>query len=67
MVLSVCIDKRQDNVLVAYELHTMKNKQAGNQGYFALKLDISNAYNRVEWNFLECMLSHLGYAKRWID
>ena len=43
-----------DNVLIVYELtHTLRNKRSGREGYMALKLDISKAYDRVEWDFLE--------------
>ena len=42
-----------DNVLVAYEtLHTMHSKNKGKKGTLALKLDISKAYDWVEWQFL---------------
>ena len=42
-----------DNVLVAFEiLHCMKRKTRGLQGEVALKLDVSKAYDRVDWNFL---------------
>ena len=42
-----------DNVLVAYEtLHTMNGRKKGKKGSLALKLDISKAYDRVEWKFL---------------
>ena len=43
-----------DNILIAFEsLHHMKNNCSGKQGYIALKLDISKAYDRVKWAFLE--------------
>ena len=39
-----------DNVLVAYKtLHTMHSKNKGKKGTLALKLDISKAYDWVEW------------------
>ena len=42
-----------DNVLIAYEtLHTMHCRKKGKKGYMALKLDVSKAYDRVEWPFL---------------
>ena len=43
-----------DNVLVAYEtLHTMHSRKKGKTGSLALKLDVSKAYNRMEWLFLQ--------------
>ena len=41
-----------DNIMVAFEsLHIMKQHKSSNDGYMALKLDLSKAYDRVEWIF----------------
>lgn len=37
------------------------------KGALALKLDISKAYNRVEWTFLKGMIDKLGFPELWTD
>lgn len=57
-----------DNILAAYErLHTMQSHMWGKEGYMAVKLDMSKAYNRVEWGFLESVMKRMGFAGRWIN
>ncbi|KAA3484076.1 reverse transcriptase [Gossypium australe] len=71
-VLGECINEAQgaflpgrlisDNVLIAYEvLHSLKRKKSGKKGHFAIKLDMSKAYDRVEWDFLAGMMKALGF------
>jgi hypothetical protein len=56
-----------DNILLAYECtHYMKNKRSGNEGFAAIKLDMSKAYDRVEWKFVEAMMRRMGFDERWI-
>ena len=57
-----------DNILVAFEsLHHMKTKKRGKEGFMAMKLDMSKAYDRVEWIFLEQLMRKMGFHGRWID
>ncbi len=52
-----------NNVLVAYEaLHSMDTHMKENKGFMAVKLDMSNAYDRVEWSFLEEVMRKTGFA-----
>uniref|UniRef100_A0A803P3V6 Reverse transcriptase n=1 Tax=Cannabis sativa TaxID=3483 RepID=A0A803P3V6_CANSA len=57
----------QDNAILGFEsLHCLKKGRFGNGKKMALKLDMSKAYDRVEWKFLEGMMRSLGYDDRWI-
>jgi len=51
--------------LIAYELtHFLLNNRDGDLGYEALKLDMSKAYDCVEWNFLEAMMRRMDFAEQ---
>ena len=57
-----------DNVLLVYEtLHTMHGRKKGKNGSLALKLDVSKAYDRVEWNFHHGIMVRLGFPEIWVD
>lgn len=57
-----------DNAMVAFEIfHWLKKKKKRKKGFVALKLDMSNAYDRVEWSFLRAMCAKLGFHENWIE
>ena len=56
-----------DNVLIAFELmHYLDHKKSGKDGYMAVKLEMSKAYDRVEWNFIEKVMRRLGFHEKWV-
>ena len=56
-----------DNILVAFEsLNNMKNMGSGKTRYMAIKLDMSKAYDWVEWGYLENVMRKMGFNERWI-
>ena len=57
-----------DNILVAYEtLHSMKKKRWGKIGQVAIKLDMSKAYDRVEWGYLQRVMEKMGFRAKWVQ
>ena len=51
-----------DNILVAFEaMHHISKKKVSKKGTMALKLDMSKAYDRVEWVCLEKIMESLGF------
>ena len=52
---------------MAYEtLHAMHCRKSGKKGSLALKLDVSKAYDRVEWEFLKGIMIRFGFPMNWI-
>ena len=48
-----------DNVMVAFEtLHYMRNN--------SFKLDMSKAYDNVEWQYVEKLMKKMGFANTWV-
>ncbi|XP_022762159.1 uncharacterized protein LOC111308084 [Durio zibethinus] len=57
-----------DNVLIAYGiLHILKLKKKGKEGWGAVKLDISKAYDWIERSFLKIMMERLGFSEKWVS
>ena len=57
-----------DNVLAAFEvMHCINQRRKGKEGLMAIKLDMSKAYDRVEWGFLEVMMRKMGFQDWWIS
>lgn len=56
-----------DNVIIGYEyLHKIRHSKGKRNDLMALKLDISKAYDRLEWSFLKKSLIALRFSTKWI-
>ena len=57
-----------DNMIVAFELmHFLNHKSARKEGFMATKLDMSKAFNKVEWCFIQGVMERMGLSTRWIN
>ena len=55
-----------NNILVAFEtFHYMRNHCIGKTVYITLKLDMSKAYDRVEWEYMQQVLVKMGFYDCW--
>ena len=56
-----------DNILIAHELFDMLRKMEKRKKFYgALKIDISKAYDRVDWKFLKAILVAMNFRSRWV-
>jgi len=44
----------------------MKTKTRGTNGCVALKLDISKAYDMMDWDYLKGVILKMGFNNKWI-
>lgn len=77
VVLDKCISDTQsafvpdrsilDNAMAAIEvIHHMKSKVKGKIGDVALKLDISKAYDIIDWRYLRGVMLKMSFTYQWI-
>lgn len=54
-----------NNMLVAFELmHYLNHKTARKEGFLVVKLDISKAFDRAEWCFIERAMDKVGFCSK---
>ena len=54
-----------DNVLVGFEtMHHLNQKRSGKTGEMALKLDMSKAFDKVEWGCLRDIMQKMGFDSK---
>ncbi|KAG7600499.1 Reverse transcriptase zinc-binding domain [Arabidopsis suecica] len=57
-----------DNVLITHEtLHYLKTSGAKKRCFMAVKTDMSKAYDRLEWDFIQAVLERFGFHAKWVQ
>jgi hypothetical protein len=57
-----------DNAMIAFEcFHKIQRSKDPRTSHCAFKLDLSKAYDRVDWVFLEKVLRKMGFCEQWIS
>ncbi|KAA3468126.1 reverse transcriptase [Gossypium australe] len=78
VTLPYCISQNQSafvlgrmihgNILIAHELiHYLRSSKNGPNNGFVVMLDMSKAYDRVEWDFIESIMKKIGFDVKWIE
>ncbi|XP_026459415.1 uncharacterized protein LOC113360081 [Papaver somniferum] len=60
--------KIHDNIIICHEiLHSFKTRKRKNNkdGFMAIKLDLSKAFDRLEWPFVIVVFKKLGFSDDW--
>ncbi|CAA7051622.1 unnamed protein product [Microthlaspi erraticum] len=56
-----------DNILIAEKMfHGLRTNKSCKGKFMAVKTDMSKAYDRVEWKFIEALMRKKGFAEQWI-
>lgn len=55
-----------DIIFVHEVFHNLKVRKRQANSYMAVKIGITKAYDRLEWNFLEETIWRIGFHTRWI-
>ncbi|XP_048596422.1 uncharacterized protein LOC125578148 [Brassica napus] len=56
-----------DNILIAQEMfHGLRANKACQGKFMAIKTDMSKAYDRLEWDFIQAILLKMGFDTHWV-
>ena len=64
-IVAKMLPNRLKPILKGY-FHGLKQKTHGRQGHVALKIDISKAYDRVNWEYLRLLMIKMGFDDKWV-
>lgn len=57
-----------DNCLIAHEIiNQVKRRKKGNSSAGILKIDLSKAYDRIRWDFVEVILTKMNFLAMWVN
>ena len=55
-------------MLIAFEfMHYLEHKKDGREGVMSIKLDMSKAYDKVEWGFIKQAMEKMSFHEKWIE
>lgn len=56
-----------DNNIISHEIMDYLHKKKGKKGFMAIKVDLTKAFDKVEWFLLANTLTNLGFCKIFVD
>ncbi|KAJ1411645.1 hypothetical protein SESBI_20960 [Sesbania bispinosa] len=66
--LVALVPKIQNNLVIAQEVfHKLNQRTWPGKCYTAIKLDLSKAYDRLDWSYLNHILLAYGFSQTWVD
>lgn len=66
-LVSKAISNRLKLITDSELFHYYRKKKRGAKGFIAMKLYMSKAYDRVEWEFIRRMILQLGFDTKFVE